>query len=91
MPAYNPCFVKRVDAKPPIFKECTQYTDQKENQIFLIYKEILNGAVAKSYMTNATAPSYMGKCFLRIFSYTVYTVLGSPSSYVTICIVQCPR
>jgi len=29
-----------------------QYTDKKENQIFLIYKEIQNGAVAKSYMTN---------------------------------------
>jgi hypothetical protein len=28
------------------------YTDKKENQIFLIYKEIRNGAVAKSYMTN---------------------------------------
>ncbi len=27
------------------------YTDKK-NQIFLIYKEIQNGAVAKSYMTN---------------------------------------
>jgi hypothetical protein len=26
------------------------YTDKKENQIFLIYKEILSGAVAKSYM-----------------------------------------
>jgi hypothetical protein len=25
-------------------------TDKKENQIFLIFKEILNGAVAKSYM-----------------------------------------
>jgi hypothetical protein len=29
-----------------------KYTDKKENQIFLIYKEIQNGAVAKSYMTN---------------------------------------
>ncbi len=30
---------------------CTvQYTDKKEKKIFLIYKEILNGAVAKSYM-----------------------------------------
>ena len=29
-----------------------EYTDKKENQIFLIYKEIQNGAVAKSYMTN---------------------------------------
>ena len=27
-----------------------QYTDKKENQIFLIYKEIQRGAVAKSYM-----------------------------------------
>jgi hypothetical protein len=27
------------------------YTDKKENQLFLIYKEIQNGAVAKSYMT----------------------------------------
>jgi hypothetical protein len=25
-------------------------TDKKENQIFLIYKEMLSGAVAKSYM-----------------------------------------
>jgi hypothetical protein len=27
------------------------YTDKKENKIFLIYKEIQNGLVAKSYMT----------------------------------------
>jgi hypothetical protein len=27
------------------------HTDKKENYIFLIYKEIQNGAVAKSYMT----------------------------------------
>ena len=26
------------------------YTDKKENQIFLIYKLIQNGAVAKSYL-----------------------------------------
>ncbi len=26
------------------------FTDKKENQIFLIYKEIQNGAVSKSYM-----------------------------------------
>jgi hypothetical protein len=29
-----------------------RYTDRKENQILLIYKDIQNGAVAKSYMTN---------------------------------------
>ncbi len=28
------------------------HTDKKENQIFLIYKEIQSGAVSKSYMTN---------------------------------------
>jgi hypothetical protein len=28
-----------------------RYTDKKENQIVLIYKEIQSGAVAKSYMT----------------------------------------
>jgi hypothetical protein len=29
-----------------------RYTDKKENKIFLIYKDIQKGAVAKSYMTN---------------------------------------
>jgi hypothetical protein len=28
------------------------FIDKKENQIFLIYKEIQSGAVAKSYMIN---------------------------------------
>jgi hypothetical protein len=28
------------------------YTDKNENKIFLIYKEIQSGEVAKSYMTN---------------------------------------
>jgi hypothetical protein len=34
------------------------YTDKKENEIFLISKEIQNGAVAKSYMTNGL-PIYL--------------------------------
>jgi hypothetical protein len=33
----------------------SSHTDKKENKIFLIYKEIQSGAVAKSYMR---------KCFL---------------------------
>ncbi len=41
------------------------YTDKKENQILLVYKEIQNGAVAKSYMTNGL---YIGK-YLRMSSY----------------------
>jgi hypothetical protein len=39
------------------------YTDKKEKQIFLLYKEIQNGAVAKSYMTNSLL------IYLRISSY----------------------
>jgi hypothetical protein len=31
-------------------RDSSLYTDKKENQIFLIYKEIQSGAVAKSYM-----------------------------------------
>ncbi len=31
--------------------QCFTYTDKKENQIFLIYKGIQKGALAKSYMT----------------------------------------
>ncbi len=49
------------------------YTDRKENQIFLIHKEIQNGAAAKSYMT-ITASSYMGK-YLRISSHISKTFL----------------
>jgi hypothetical protein len=33
-------------------KEGRRNTDKKENKIFLIYKEIQKGAVAKSPMTN---------------------------------------
>jgi hypothetical protein len=43
-------------------------TDKKENQIFLIYKEIQGVAVAKSFMTNGLLIQYMGK-YLRISSY----------------------
>jgi hypothetical protein len=31
-------------------KKTNSFTDKKENKISLIYKEIQNGAVAKSYM-----------------------------------------
>jgi hypothetical protein len=31
----------------------SHYTDKKDNKIYLIYKEIQKGAVAKSYMTNS--------------------------------------
>jgi hypothetical protein len=38
---------KKYKVKAPF---CTAHTDKKENQIFLIYKEIQSGEVAKSYM-----------------------------------------
>jgi hypothetical protein len=44
------------------------FTDKKENHVYLIYKEIQSGAIAKSYMTNGLLPSYMGK-YLRVSSY----------------------
>jgi hypothetical protein len=44
------------------------HTDKKENQIFLIYKEIQNGAVAKSYMTKGLLIYCIVK-YLRISSY----------------------
>jgi hypothetical protein len=38
-----------VNTVPPS-QEKTCHTDKKEKKIFLIYKEIQSGAVAKSYM-----------------------------------------
>ncbi len=48
-----------------MFKTVHTYTDKKENQIFLIYKEIQSGAVAKSYIRKGL-PIYeeMRKYFL---------------------------
>jgi hypothetical protein len=44
------------------------YTDNKENEISLVYKEVQSGAVAKSYMTYGLLIYCMGK-YLRIISY----------------------
>jgi hypothetical protein len=44
------------------------YTDKKENKIFLIYKEIQNGAVAMSYMTKASSNIY-GEIFAHFLIY----------------------
>jgi hypothetical protein len=43
------------------------YTDKKENQIFLIYRDIHSGAVAKSYMTNGLL--IYGEIFSHFFIY----------------------
>ncbi len=37
---------------PVVLAFLSFHTDKKENQIFLIYKEIQTGSRAKSYMTN---------------------------------------
>jgi hypothetical protein len=47
----QPSYVDR--GSPSTTPARTRRTDKKENQIFLIYQEIQNGAVAKPYMTNS--------------------------------------
>ncbi len=47
---YNILFIIMQFPPPPPFNR--PHTDKKEIQVFLIYKEIQNGAVAKSYKTN---------------------------------------
>jgi hypothetical protein len=42
-------YLKSLEKRLVLF---SAYTDKKENQIFLTYKKIQNGAVAKSHMTN---------------------------------------
>jgi hypothetical protein len=53
-----------------------RHTDKKEKKIFLIYNEIQNGAVAKSYMTNGLL------IYGEICAFP--HILGSPSSYMTL-------
>jgi hypothetical protein len=57
-----------------IFLPILKYTlIKKENQIFLIYEEIQDGAVAKSYMTNGLLVKY-GEIFAQhlIFFFISY-------------------
>jgi hypothetical protein len=56
------------------------HTDKKENLIFLIYKKIQNGAVAKSYMTNDLL------IYGEIFAH--FLILVSPSSYMTLQVLH---
>ncbi len=63
------------------------YTDKKENQIFLKYKEIQSGAVAKSYMRKGfliyeemlkyypkyvEAVSHIGLCNCSVLDFLIY-------------------
>jgi hypothetical protein len=54
------------------------HNDKKENQIFLTYKEIQKGSVAKSYMTTGPLNPHI---YLNICAFP--HILGSPSSYMT--------
>ncbi len=47
------------------------YTDKKEKKIFLIYKEIQNGAVAKSYMRKGFLIYEERSKYLTIYEETV--------------------
>ncbi len=46
------CVSNGLQSRQTISRKNLPHTDKKENQIFLIYKEIQSGAVAKSYVTN---------------------------------------
>ncbi len=48
-----------------------QYTDKKENNIFLTYKEIQNGAVAKSYIRKGFLIYEEMPKYLRIYEEAV--------------------
>jgi hypothetical protein len=48
-------------------KGVRKHTDKKENQIFLIYKEIQSEKVAKSYMTNGLL--IYGEIFAHFLTY----------------------
>ncbi len=65
------------------FLSFTVYTDKKENLIFLIYREIQSGAVAKSYMTNGLLnPHIWGNIFA--FPHILHRKPFLCSSYMTV-------
>jgi hypothetical protein len=63
-----------------LFTSLGLYTDKKENQIFLIYKEIQNGAVVKSYMTNGLIiySKYLGKSSYVRTPFLIYDFVTAP-------------
>ena len=58
-----------IRAQAPSSSLCPFYTDKKEKKIFLIYEEIQNGAVAKSYMTNDLL--IYGEIFAHFLMYSI--------------------
>ncbi len=58
----------------------TVHTDKKENQISFLYKEIQNGAVAKSYMTNGLL--IYGEIFAHFLIYMSLQLLHSELPYI---------
>ncbi len=66
--------------------ESPPYTDKKENQIFLIYKEIENGAVAKSHMRKGFLIYEEMRKYLTIYveavSHMTLQLLHSEFSYI---------
>ncbi len=52
-----------------LYVDFVVYADKKENLIFLEYKEIQNGAVEKSYMTNGLL--LYGDIFAHFLTYSI--------------------
>ena len=53
-------------------------TERKANQTFLKYKEILNGAVAKSYMRKGFLINEEMRKYLTIYEETLYDYTTAP-------------
>jgi hypothetical protein len=61
-------FLHNKKGQSALFALNVWYTDEKEKKIFLIYKEIQNGAVAKSYMRKGfLIYKEMRKCLLILY------------------------
>ncbi len=54
------------------------YTDKKEKKIFLIYKEIQSGAVAKSYMRKGFLIYEEKRKYFPIYEETVSHIYSTP-------------
>ncbi len=63
------------------------YSDEKENQIFLIYKEIQNEAVAKSYMGNG----FLTNIYEKMRKYLTISEEAVSHSYMTMQLLLHPE
>jgi len=66
------------------------YTDKKENHIFLIYKEIQSGAVAKSYMRKSFLIYEEMRKYFPIYEDAVSHIFPYRRGKLDFLFYQCP-